>query len=64
MMRHTFKILAAGALLACLPFMAAQAADTSDRTESLALANNAIRVLDQIEQAPDHAIPLDLLRNA
>jgi lipid-binding SYLF domain-containing protein len=64
MMRHTFKILAAGALLACLPLMAAQAADSSDRSESLDLANNAIRVLDQIEQAPDHAIPLDLLRNA
>ncbi len=64
MMRKSFKILAAGLLLALLPTVAVQAADTSDRDESLNLANNAVRVLDQIEQAPDHAIPLDLLRNA
>ncbi len=63
-MRTPFKILVAGVLLACMPAVAVQAADSSDRTESLKLANRAIQVLDKIESTPDRAIPQDLLRNA
>ena len=46
--------------LALLPAVAAHAAD--DTPEQRAQA--AVRVLNEIEQAPDKSIPTDLLRNA
>lgn len=65
-MTHKFlKVLATTFVLACLPLVAAQAADTAtDRTKALDLANQATQVLDRIQQSPDRAIPQDLLRNA
>lgn len=53
-MRWFVAILA----LMLLPISPAQAAD------ELALAANAVRVLDEIMQAPDKAVPRDLLANA
>jgi len=64
MTRKLFRVLASGLVLACLPLVAVQAADVSERNEALNMANQAITVLDKIEQSPDHAIPQDLLRNA
>ncbi|HET7267087.1 MAG TPA: lipid-binding SYLF domain-containing protein [Oleiagrimonas sp.] len=64
MTHKSIRLMATGLVLACLPLMAAQAADVSQRTESLNMANQAITVLDKIEQTPDHAIPQDLLANA
>ncbi len=65
MTRKFLKFLATGLVLACLPLVAVQAADTAtDRTKALDLANQAIQVLDRIQQSPDRAIPQDLLRSA
>lgn len=64
MTRKPFKLMALGLLLACLPLVAAQASNTSERNHALKLANQAIRVLDQVEQEPDHAIPENLLQSA
>ncbi|MCE5234209.1 MAG: lipid-binding SYLF domain-containing protein [Mizugakiibacter sp.] len=51
------------ALLALAPALAAHAADT--RTQALERAQNALRVLNEtMQQAPDKAVPLDLLKNA
>lgn len=47
------------ALILLLPAMAAQAADPP-----LVRAQNSVRVLSEIMQAPDKAIPQDLLRDA
>jgi len=47
------------ALIALLPAMAAHAEDPP-----LTRASNAVRVLNEIMQAPDKAVPLDLLRDA
>lgn len=64
MIHKSFKLMAAGLVLACLPLVAVQAADASDRTEALKITRQAVHVLDQIEKTPDHAIPQDLLRGA
>jgi lipid-binding SYLF domain-containing protein len=55
-MRH----LLLTAMLALMPVLALQA----DQPQALDRAHNAVRVLDEIMQAPDKAIPEDLLRNA
>jgi lipid-binding SYLF domain-containing protein len=57
-----FKALRRGPLIALallLPAMAAQAADPP-----LVRAQNSVRVLREIMQAPDKAVPKDLLQNA
>jgi lipid-binding SYLF domain-containing protein len=55
-MRH----LLLTAMLALMPVLALHA----DQPQALDRAHNAVRVLDEIMQAPDKAIPEDLLRNA
>lgn len=62
MRNAVFKTLLASALV-CLP-LAVVHADNSDRTENLNTVQQAVNVLDKIEQTPDKAIPQDLLRNA
>jgi lipid-binding SYLF domain-containing protein len=57
-----FKALRRGSLIALallLPAMAAQAEDPP-----LVRAQNAVRVMHEIMQAPDKAVPRDLLQNA
>jgi lipid-binding SYLF domain-containing protein len=51
------------AVLALLPVLALHA-DQPPQAQALDRASNAVRVLDEIMQAPDQAIPHDLLRNA
>ena len=48
------------ALVLLLPFAAAHAGDDTPEQR----AQNAVRVLNEIEQAPDKSIPTDLLRDA
>ncbi|KGI78951.1 lipid-binding SYLF domain-containing protein [Oleiagrimonas soli] len=55
---HAFLLVAVSALL---PLAAAHA---DDRGEALQRASKAVTVLQQIQQAPDKAIPQELLRNA
>ena len=54
---HRLMLLGAALLL---PAMAAHAGDSTPEMR----AQNAVRVLSEIEQAPDRAIPSDLLRDA
>jgi lipid-binding SYLF domain-containing protein len=54
-----YRFLLLGAAL-LLPAMAAHAGDSTPEMR----AQNAVRVLNEIEQAPDKAIPSDLLRDA
>ncbi|GAB3028499.1 MULTISPECIES: lipid-binding SYLF domain-containing protein [Oleiagrimonas] len=55
---HAFLLVAVSAFL---PLAAAHA---DDRGEALQRASKAVTVLAQIQQAPDKAIPQELLRNA
>lgn len=65
MRKFLFRTLLAGVLLATGVTATAQAADTATtRVKALQRAEHAVTVLDQIQQAPDHGIPQDLLRNA
>lgn len=65
MSHKLLKVLATAFVLAGLPLVATHAADTaSDRTKALDVANQAVQVLDRIQQSPDRGIPQDLLRNA
>jgi lipid-binding SYLF domain-containing protein len=59
MFKASLRRLLSVALLLLLPTMAAHAEDPP-----LVRAQNAVRVLNDIEQAPDKAIPTDLLKEA
>lgn len=51
-------------VLAASCLSTARAQDDSERIEALNHTNQAITILDQIQQAPDSSIPKDLLRDA
>lgn len=60
---HSVFATAAMALaITCLPLTGARA--DNERIEALNHANDAVSILDKIEQSPDRGIPQDLLRNA
>lgn len=56
--------LALSPLLAAQAFQSQTAQPQTDQSEDLKRAQDAVRVLDEIMQAPDKAIPQDLLREA
>lgn len=59
MLKTSLHRLLLGSLVLLLPAFAAQAEDPP-----LVRADNAVRVLNEVMQAPDKAIPRDLLRDA
>lgn len=61
MFKQQLRTLALVVLAVVLPLGTAHA---DDRSDALQRATQAVRVLNQIQQAPDKAIPQDLLRHA